>query len=39
VVIEEARTHTCHLVVLGAVETLLALSDCQDQQRDQYLAV
>jgi len=36
-VIEESSTHTRYLVVLGAVETLLALSDCQHQQKEQYL--
>ena len=33
-VIEESRTNTCYLVVIGAVETLLELSDCQSQQKD-----
>ncbi len=37
-VIEDTRTHSRYLVVLGAVETLLALSDCQGQQKEQYLA-
>ena len=37
-VIEESSTHTHYLVVLGAVETLLGLSDCQGQQKEQYLA-
>jgi len=35
-VIEESRTNTCYLVVIGAVETLLELSDCQSQQKEQY---
>ena len=38
VVIEESSTHARYLVVLGAVETLLGLSDCQGQQKEQYLA-
>ncbi len=38
VVLEASSTHTRYLVVLGAVETLLALSDGQDQQKEQYLA-
>ena len=41
VVVEESSTPTRttrYLVVLGAVETLLALSDCPDQQRESYLA-
>ena len=37
-VIEDTGTHTRYLIVLGAVETLLALSDCQSQQKEQYLA-
>jgi Mg2+-importing ATPase len=37
-VIEDTGTHTRYLVVLGAVETLLALSDCQGQQKEQYVA-
>ena len=36
-VIEDTRTNTCYLVVIGAVETLLELSDCQSQQMEQYL--
>ena len=38
VVLEESSTHTRSLVVLGAVETLLGLSDCPGQAREQYLA-
>jgi Mg2+-importing ATPase len=38
VVIEGSSTHARYLVVLGAVETLLGLSDCQGQQKEQYLA-
>ena len=37
-VIEDTGTHSRYVVVLGAVETLLALSDCPDQQKEQYLA-
>jgi Mg2+-importing ATPase len=37
-VIEDSSTHARYLVVLGAVEILLALSDCQGQQKEQYLA-
>ena len=36
-VIEDTRTHTFYLVVIGAVETLLELSDCQGQQKEQYV--
>jgi len=36
-IIEDTHTHSHYLVVLGAVETLLALSDCQSQQKEQYL--
>jgi len=36
-VIEDTRTNTSYLVVIGAVETLLALSDCQSQQKEQYV--
>ena len=36
-VIEDTRTNIRYLVVIGAVETLLALSDCRDQQKEQYL--
>jgi Mg2+-importing ATPase len=38
VVIEDTSTNTFYLVVIGAVETLLALADCQEQQKEQYLA-
>ena len=38
VVLEESNTHARSLVVLGAVETLLALSNCQDEQKERYLA-
>ncbi|MGD0318537.1 MAG: cation-transporting P-type ATPase [Nitrososphaerales archaeon] len=37
-VIEDTSAHTRYLVTLGAVETLLSLSDCQDPQRARYLA-
>jgi P-type Mg2+ transporter len=37
-VIEDTTTHRHYLVVLGAVETLLELSDCQGQHKEQYLA-
>ncbi len=36
-VIEDTSTNTRYLVVIGAVETLLALSDCQSQQKEQYV--
>jgi P-type Mg2+ transporter len=38
VVIEESSTHARYLVVLGAVETLLALSDGEPEHKEQYLA-
>ena len=38
VVIEDSATHAHYLVVLGAVETLLALSDGQGQKQERYLA-
>lgn len=37
-VIEDTQTNTCYLVIIGAVETLLELSNCQSQQKAQYLA-
>ena len=38
VVLEESSTQARFLVVLGAVETLLGLSDCQDEHKERYLA-
>jgi Mg2+-importing ATPase len=38
IVIEDAHTHSRYLVVVGAVETLLTLSDCLGQHKEQYLA-
>jgi P-type Mg2+ transporter len=38
VVIEESSTHTRFLVVIGAVEILIGLSDIQDERKDRYLA-
>jgi Mg2+-importing ATPase len=38
VVIEESAKHARYLVVLGAVETLLGLSDCQEEKQESYLA-
>ena len=37
-VIEDTTSHARYLVALGAVETLLAVSDCQGQQKERYLA-
>jgi P-type Mg2+ transporter len=37
-VIEDASSHARYLVALGAVETLLAVSDCQGEQKGRYLA-
>jgi Mg2+-importing ATPase len=38
VVIEDAGAQTRYLVVLGAVETLLTISDCQDAEKARHLA-
>jgi len=37
-VIEDASSHARYLVALGAVETLLAISDCEGSQKERYLA-
>ncbi len=37
-VVEDTRTHACTLIVFGAVETLLVLSDCESQKREKYMA-
>jgi P-type Mg2+ transporter len=36
-VIENRQTHSCYLVVIGAVETLLELADCPQQEKEHYL--
>jgi len=37
-VIEDASSHARYLVALGAVETLLAVSDCEGPQKERYRA-
>ena len=38
IVIEDTMAQTRYLVVLGAVETLLSISDCQDSEKARHLA-